>query len=83
MMHSVLILRLILFHPVVFWCLRADEIVSWNWVAVFTPMWCLDAMYFCCLGFNTFITDPHQDPEDKKKGPILLKMYVLLFLLLL
>lgn len=68
----------------VFWCLRVDNTVSWNWVLVFLPMWILDAVYFCCLGCVSLSSDAGMDPEDRKqKKPGLYKLYRFLKQLLL
>lgn len=68
----------------VFWCLRVDESVSWNWAVVFIPMWILDGIYFCCLGCMSMSSDASMDPEDRKnKKTGLFKLYRFLKQLLL
>uniref|UniRef100_K3X1J6 J domain-containing protein n=1 Tax=Globisporangium ultimum (strain ATCC 200006 / CBS 805.95 / DAOM BR144) TaxID=431595 RepID=K3X1J6_GLOUD len=60
----------------IFWCLRVDDKVSWDWAIVFLPMWILDAIYFCCLGCASMFSDSNMDPEDKKQQKTgLFKLY--------
>lgn len=68
----------------IFWCLRADKTVSWDWAVVFIPMWVIDAIYYCCLGCMSVSSDASMDPEDKKnQRPALYKLYKFLKALLL
>lgn len=69
---------------IVFWCLRVDQTVSWNWAVVFIPMWILDTIYFCCLGCLSLSSDASMDPEDRKQQKTgLFKLYRFLKQLLL
>ncbi|RLN93603.1 hypothetical protein BBJ28_00019574 [Nothophytophthora sp. Chile5] len=77
-------LLLLLLCCVVFWCIRADTTVSWNWAVVFIPLWVLDGIYYCCLGCMYASSDAHMDPEDKPHDkPALYKLYAFLKALLL
>lgn len=60
----------------IFWCLRVDHTISWSWVTVFTPMWVLDALIYCCLGCSLLFSDSAEDPEQpQKKTSALGKLY--------
>ncbi|KAF1329390.1 Dnaj like subfamily a member 2, partial [Globisporangium splendens] len=60
----------------IFWCLRVDDKVSWDWAIVFLPMWILDTIYFCCLGCASVFSDSNMDPEDQKQQKTgLFKLY--------
>lgn len=68
----------------IFWCLRVDESISWDWAVVFIPMWILDAVLYICIGCSYMNADASMDPEDKKhQRPALLKFYKFLKALLL
>jgi hypothetical protein len=61
-----------------------DQTISWSWVAVFTPLWVLDAIIYCCLGCMSFSSHADLDPEDQaQKKPMLAKIYKFLKALLL
>ncbi|KAL0587406.1 hypothetical protein ABG067_003025 [Albugo candida] len=68
----------------VFWCLRVNHTVSWDWVVVFIPMWILDSIYYCCLGCSYLVSD-EEDEERPTKSPKskMFKLYRLLKSLLL
>ncbi|ETN05540.1 hypothetical protein, variant 3 [Phytophthora nicotianae INRA-310] len=68
----------------IFWCLRADSTISWNWAVVCIPLWIVDAIYYCCLGCMLASSDAGVDPEDTaKEKPPLYKVYAFLKALLL
>lgn len=68
----------------IFWCLRADTTITWNWAVVCIPLWVLDAIYYCCLCCMFASSDPEMDPEDKSHNkPPLFKLYAFLKALLL
>jgi hypothetical protein len=68
----------------VFWCLRADSTISWNWAVVCIPLWIVDGIYYCCLGCMYASSDSGMDPEDKShEKPPLYKLYAFLKALLL
>ncbi|DAZ95656.1 TPA: hypothetical protein N0F65_002453 [Lagenidium giganteum] len=68
----------------IFWCLRVNKTVTWDWAVVFIPMWILDTIYYCCLGCSYVSADASMDPEDKKhQRPALLKLYKFLKALLI
>ncbi|KAG7394041.1 hypothetical protein PHYBOEH_005899 [Phytophthora boehmeriae] len=68
----------------IFWCLRADTTITWNWAVVCIPLWILDGIYYCCLGCMYASSDPEVDPEDQsKKKPPVFKLYAFLKALLL
>ncbi|TMW65269.1 hypothetical protein Poli38472_007911 [Pythium oligandrum] len=68
----------------IFWCLRVDHTISWDWAVVFIPMWILDTIYYCCIGCASISADASMDPEDKKhQRPGLYKLYKFLKALLL
>ncbi|KAG7379014.1 hypothetical protein PHYPSEUDO_009146 [Phytophthora pseudosyringae] len=68
----------------IFWCLRADSTISWNWAVVCIPLWIVDAIYYCCLGCMYASSDAGMDPEDKaSEKPPLYKLYAFLKALLL
>nr|CCA14392.1 conserved hypothetical protein [Albugo laibachii Nc14] len=52
----------------IFWCLRVNHTVSWDWVVVFIPMWILDSIYYCCLGCSYLVPD-EEDGETPTKAP--------------
>ncbi|TMW65271.1 hypothetical protein Poli38472_007913 [Pythium oligandrum] len=41
----------------IFWCLRVDHIVSWNWAVVFIPLWVIDILLYCVIGCAVLIGD--------------------------
>ncbi|KAJ8554757.1 hypothetical protein ON010_g9724 [Phytophthora cinnamomi] len=68
----------------IFWCLRADSTISWNWAVVCIPLWIVDTIYYCCLGCMYASSDVGMDPEDKaQEKPPLYKLYAFLKALLL
>ncbi|OWZ22480.1 hypothetical protein PHMEG_0002825 [Phytophthora megakarya] len=68
----------------IFWCLRADSTISWNWAVVCIPLWIVDAIYYCCLGCIYASSDAGMDPEEKSnEKPPLYKLYAFLKALLL
>ncbi|KAL4166875.1 hypothetical protein KRP22_012363 [Phytophthora ramorum] len=68
----------------IFWCLRADSSISWNWAVVCIPLWIVDGIYYCCLGCMYASSDAGMDPEEKShEKPPLYKLYAFLKALLL
>ncbi|POM81765.1 DnaJ like subfamily A member 2 [Phytophthora palmivora] len=68
----------------IFWCLRADSTISWNWAVVCIPLWIVDAIYYCCLGCMYASSGAAMDPEEKtNEKPPLYKLYAFLKALLL
>jgi len=49
----------------IFWCLRVNGSISWNWAAVFVPMWILDAFILLCACFSACSTPKEEsNPDD-------------------
>ncbi|KAI9917063.1 hypothetical protein PsorP6_018233 [Peronosclerospora sorghi] len=68
----------------IFWCLRADATISWNWAVVCIPLWIVDGIYYCCLGFMYTSSSADADAGDKaQKKPAVYKLYAFLKALLL
>ncbi|CAH0478633.1 unnamed protein product [Peronospora belbahrii] len=68
----------------IFWCLRADSTISWNWAVVCIPLWIVDTIYYCCLGCTYASSNAEADQEEKTyKNPVLYKLYAFLKALLL
>ena len=55
----------------IFWILRIDETIDWNWATVFVPLWILDGllllMVVCCSGKTPDEEEEHEDGDDKKE----------------
>ncbi|CAI5703552.1 unnamed protein product [Peronospora effusa] len=68
----------------IFWCLRADSTISWNWAVVCIPLWIVDGIYYCCLGCVYASSNAAADQEEKThEKPVLYKLYAFLKALLL
>ncbi|KAL7681658.1 putative transmembrane Fragile-X-F-associated protein [Plasmopara halstedii] len=78
-----LIFGLMLMIPI-FWCLRADSSISWNWAVVCIPLWIVNSFYYCCLGSILATADTSEDTEEKqKKQTLVYKFYAFFKALLL
>ncbi|TMW65275.1 hypothetical protein Poli38472_007917 [Pythium oligandrum] len=74
-----LVLALFLIIPI-FWCLRVDNQVSWNWAVVFIPMWIVDVVVYCGLFCSIGVVD---EASLQHSNPRLYKLFSFLKAVLL
>lgn len=68
----------------IFWCLRADSTISWDWAVVCIPLWVGNGLYYCSLSCMLVSADESEEGEEKTAPkPRLYKLYAFLKALLL